>query len=69
MEQDKIIKMYNEGYSIKYIIDMYYKDYKKGRIKLISCPNGRKIIITDNVTKEEIRKEVYHIIYNNLLSV
>lgn len=69
MEKSKIIKMYNKGYSIKYIIDMYYKEYKKDRINLISYPNGRKIIITDSVTKEEIKKEVYNIIYNNLLSV
>lgn len=69
MNKETIIKMYNQGYSIKYIIDMYYREEKRDTIKYIKSQNWKKIIITDNVTKEEIGKEVYKIIYENLLSV
>lgn len=69
MEKEQIIEMYNKGYSIESIINMYYRERKKETVNYIRCSNGRKIIITDNVTKEKIRQEVYQIIYKNLLSV
>jgi len=66
MNNIEVIKLYNEGHSIDYIINEYYKKKKRGTIKIINCPNGRKIILNENITKENCKGEVYQILYKHI---
>lgn len=68
MDSKEIVSLYEKGYSIEYIINYYYKKKKRGTIRVINCPNGRKIIMNENITKESCRGEVYQILYKNLIN-
>lgn len=66
MDSSEIVVLYKKGYSIEYIINEYYQKKKRGTIKIINCPNGRKIILNENITKEKCKGEVYQILYNHI---
>lgn len=68
MDSNEIIVLYKKGHSIEYIINEYYKKKKKDTIKIINCPNGRKIIVSNNITKKGCKGEVYQILYKYVKS-
>lgn len=68
MDSSEVIVLYKKGHSIEYIINEYYNKKKKGTIRIINCPNGRKIIMNDNITKEGCKGEVYQILYKHIKS-
>lgn len=66
MDSKEVLNLYNKGYSIGYIINEFYKEKKRGTIRIINCPDGRKIILNENITKEGCKGEVYKILYNHI---
>lgn len=62
MDKDRIIKLYEEGYSLEYIINqLYYK--RKRENKVINLKMKKIILITNDYTKKNAKEEVYKVIY------
>ena len=65
MNDEKIIKLYNEGYSMKYISNIYYK-YKSRKLKPIKA-DGVVIVPVKLHTKSDCELYVYSLIYSYIL--
>lgn len=62
MNRDRIIKLYEEGYSLEYIINQLYYERKREN-KVINLEMKKIILITNDYTKKNAKEEVYKIIY------
>lgn len=62
MDRDRIIKLYEEGYSLEYIINQLYYERKREN-KVINLEMKKIILITNDYTKRNAKEEVYKIIY------
>lgn len=62
MDKNRIIKLYENGYSLEYIIDQLYYE-KKRENKVINLEMKKIILITNDYTKKNAKEEVYKIIY------
>ena len=62
MDKGRIIKLYEEGYSLKYIINQLYYERKKEN-RVINLKMKKIILITNDYTKKNAKEEVYKIIY------
>lgn len=62
MDRDRIIKLYEEGYSLEYIINQLYYERKREN-KVINLEMKKIILITNDYTKKNAKEEVYKIIY------
>lgn len=62
MDKNRIIKLYENGYSLEYIINQLYYERKKEN-KIINLKMKKIILITNNYTKKNAKEEVYKIIY------
>lgn len=62
MNRDRIIKLYEEGYSLEYIINQLYYERKREN-KVINLEMKKIILITNDYTKRNAKEEVYKIIY------
>lgn len=62
MDRDRIIKLYEEGYSLEYIINQLYYERKREN-KVINLEMEKIILITNDYTKKNAKEEVYKIIY------
>ena len=69
MDESKIINLYEKGFSINYIIDeMYYR--KKGQnYSFYNFGNRKVLICTNNISKAQVRGEVYKILYNYIQNI
>lgn len=62
MDRNRIIKLYEEGYSLEYIINQLYYERKREN-KIINLEIKKIILITNDYTKKNAKEEVYKIIY------
>lgn len=62
MDKNRIIKLYENGYSLEYIINQLYYE-KKRENKVINLEMKKNILITNDYTKKNAKEEVYKIIY------
>lgn len=62
MDKNRIIKLYENGYSLEYIINQLYYE-KKRENKVINLEMKKIILITNDYTKKNAKEEVYKIIY------
>lgn len=62
MDKNRIIKLYEDGYSLEYIINQLYYERKKEN-KIINLEMKKIILITNDYTKKNAKEEVYKIIY------
>ncbi len=62
MNKNRIIKLYENGYSLEYIINQLYYE-KKRENKVINLEMKKIILITNDYTKKNAKEEVYKIIY------
>lgn len=62
MDRNRIIKLYEEGYSLEYIINQLYYE-RKIENKVINLEMKKIILITNDYTKKNAKEEVYKIIY------
>lgn len=62
MDKNRIIKLYEEGYSLEYIINQLYYERKREN-KVINLEMKKIILITNDYTKKNAKEEVYKIIY------
>lgn len=62
MDKSRIIKLYEDGYSLEYIIDQLYYERKREN-KVINLEMKKIILITNDYTKKNAKEEVYKIIY------
>ena len=62
MDKNRIIKLYEDGYSLEYIINQLYYERKKEN-KVINLEMKKIILITNDYTKKNAKEEVYKIIY------
>lgn len=62
MNRNRIIKLYEEGYSLEYIINQLYYERKREN-KVINLEMKKIILITNDYTKKNAKEEVYKIIY------
>ena len=62
MDKNKIIELYNEGYSLEYIINQLYYE-KRRENKIINLEMKKIILITNDYSKKNAKEEVYKIIY------
>lgn len=62
MDKNKIIELYNEGYSLEYIINQLYYE-KRRENKIINLEMKKIILITNDYLKRNAKEEVYKIIY------
>lgn len=62
MDKNRIIKLYEEGYSLEYIINQLYYE-RKIENKVINLEMKKIILITNDYTKKNAKEEVYKIIY------
>lgn len=62
MDKNRIIKLYEDGYSFKYIINQLYYERKREN-KVINLEMKKIILITNDYTKKNAKEEVYKIIY------
>lgn len=62
MDKNSIIKLYENGYSLEYIINQLYYERKKEN-KIINFEMKKIILITNDYTKKNAKEEVYKIIY------
>lgn len=63
MDKNSIIKLYENGYSLEYIINQLYYERKKEN-KIINFEMKKIILITNDYTKKNAKEEVYKIIYD-----
>lgn len=69
MDKFDVIKLYQDGFSINYIVDIYYKSKKKCSKSVYNYLNKQILIINvDNVKKEDCRKYIEKIIYDYLFN-
>lgn len=68
MEDNEIIKLYDQGHSINYIINKCYKaDLREN--KVINLHDKRRIIVINNkILKDNVRGRVYRLIYGNCIN-
>lgn len=68
MEDNEIIKLYDQGHSINYIINKCYKaDVREN--KVINLHDKRRIIVINNkILKDNVRGRVYRLIYGNCIN-
>lgn len=68
MEDNEIIKLYEQGHSINYIINKCYKaDVREN--KVINLHDKRRIIVINNkILKDNVRGRVYRLIYGNCIN-
>ncbi len=62
MNKNRIIKLYEDGYSLEYIINQLYYERKREN-KIINLEMKKIILITNDYTKKNAKEEVYKIIY------
>lgn len=62
MDRNRIIKLYEDGYSLEYIINQLYYERKREN-KVINLEMKKIILITNDYTKKNAKEEVYKIIY------
>lgn len=62
MDKNKIIELYNDGYSLEYIINQLYYE-KRRENKIINLEMKKNILITNDYSKRNAKEEVYKIIY------
>lgn len=62
MDKNGIIKLYEDGYSLEYIINQLYYERKR-KNKIINLEMKKIILITNDYTKKNAKEEVYKIIY------
>lgn len=62
MDKNRIIKLYENGYSLEYIINQLYYERKREN-KVINLEMKKIILITNDYTKKNAKEEVYKIIY------
>lgn len=62
MDKSRIIKLYENGYSLEYIINQLYYERKR-KNKIINLEMKKIILITNVYTKKNAKEEVYKIIY------
>ena len=62
MDKNSIIKLYENGYSLEYIINQLYYERKKEN-KIINLEMKKIILITNDYTKKNAKEEVYKIVY------
>lgn len=62
MDKSRIIKLYEDGYSLEYIINQLYYERKREN-KVINLEMKKIILITNDYTKKNAKEEVYKIIY------
>ncbi len=62
MDRNRIIKLYEDGYSLEYIINQLYYERKREN-KVINLKMKKIILITNDYTKKNAKEEVYKIIY------
>ncbi len=62
MDKNRIIKLYEDGYSLEYIINQLYYERKR-KNKIINLEMKKIILITNDYTKKNAKEEVYKIIY------
>ncbi len=67
MEDNEIIKLYEQGHSINYIINKCYKaDLREN--KVINLHDKRRIIVINNkILKDNVRGRVYRLIYGKCI--
>lgn len=64
MTEKDVVKLYEEGKSIDYIIDKYYKEARKP-VKVVNTYSRSIIYIhNDTIKKSNVRGLIYNIIYN-----
>ncbi len=68
MEDNEIIKLYEQGHSINYIINKCYKaDLREN--KVINLHDKRRIIVINNkILKDNVRGRVYRLIYGRCIN-
>ncbi len=59
-----VISLYNQGFSINYIINSYYH-FRNKHCNKIEKHSDCIVIPNKEITKEEARKYVYQILYNH----
>lgn len=62
MDKNRIIKLYENGYSLEYIVNQLYYERKREN-KIINLEMKKIILITNDYTKKNAKEEVYKIIY------
>lgn len=62
MDKNRIIKLYENGYSLEYIINQLYYERKREN-KVINLEMKKIILITNDYTKKNAKEELYKIIY------
>ncbi len=62
MDRNRIIKLYEEGYSLEYIINQLYYERKREN-KVINLEMKKIILVANDYTKKNAKEEVYKIIY------
>lgn len=62
MDKNGIIKLYEDGYSLEYIINQLYYERKR-KNKIINLEMKKIILITNDYTKKNAKEDVYKIIY------
>lgn len=65
LDSKDVIDLYKQGYSIDYIINKFYR-LEKRENKVINLKMRKIIMITNNVTKENMRTKIYNILYGYL---
>ena len=67
MEDNEIIKLYEQGHSINYIINKCYNaDLREN--KVINLHDKRRIIVINNkILKDNVRGRVYRLIYGKCI--
>lgn len=63
MDEERIIELYEKGFSIKYIIDEEYLRKKVKNYSFYNFGNRKVLICTNNITKAQVIGEVYKILY------
>ena len=63
MDNNKIIDLYENGYSIDYIINKVYYDSKREN-KVINLKMRKIILIDNNFTKTNAKEKVYKVVYD-----
>lgn len=67
MNRLDVVKLYEQGYSIDYIINAYYRDKKKNSRDICSYLDNKILIIKrDNVKKLDCRHDVETFLYDYL---
>lgn len=62
MNDKDVVKMYKKGYSIDFIVDRFYRDFKR-ETKVINARHKKIILIENDINKGKIRHSVYEILY------